>query len=377
MVLIKEENITLCMVCAMLAGLSFTLQKAAAVKAAVASSKIKQEDNLNSIQEEDDEHNSKEYTTAERPSVHVPSSETMDDYKDDKNNDQNDEDTTKNKERCSTSFFNRKMLHTVEFLFFDIVGNLFFTLILPSLGSVSLYWPTFVAAKLILNAIVFGVILKHEEIPKAVQVGTLIIACAVVYIPIVGPDFDAHQVDGDDGDPIEELLKLENLVGLAWLILLNIVFFIATGIMIFVDLHKISSWAFKESVLFCVFVGASILSGVAARISTYYARADDGHARGMVVTFQIISWLFLLAWTYESYMEAYHVRSIAKFVPLTTFGSCFFNAITGVSHNINNSIHVCTFSSSVIRTALFPFVLKLPVLTFLRCFFLKPDFDMG
>lgn len=287
------------MVCAMLAGLSFTLQKAAAVKAAMASSKRRQqeEETLKSIQEVSEEHDQEEHST-HSPSLQLPTETTGTTNCGNDLNDQRNENTTMVKSIVAVlSFINKKAIHTVEFLFFDIVGNLFFTLILPPLGSVSLYWPTFVAAKLILNAIVFGVVLKYEEIPKAVQVRTMIIACAVIYIPIVEPDFDGNA--SGDSDPIQELLQLENIIGLVWLILLICVFFIATGIIVFADLHKIPPGSFKETVLFFVFVGASILSGVAARISTYFSRVDlndSSQTRGsMVVTFQIISWLFLLA----------------------------------------------------------------------------------
>ena len=92
-----------------------------------------------------------------------------------------------------------------------------------------------------------------------------------------------------------------------------------------------------------VYVGSSVLAGVAAKVSVVYTQNDENSSEGGAgsnggggvstgrVIFQLLSWSFLLIWIYEAYMEAFHVRSLASFVPLTQFGSLLFNAITGVS----------------------------------------------
>lgn len=336
--LLSEENIALCMFFALLVSLASTLEKAAAVKAAATKTTT---------------------TTTTMTTTKTP--------------DGGQEEATVQQEQGKST---QQVIFFLSFVFFHGIVNVFMTLILPPLGPVSLYWPTYVAGKLLLNVIIIGIIMRFEPITKTVQVATMVITCAVLFIPLVGPTTTSTDATTYNNNPVEDLLKLNNVIGFIWICILLIIFLISAGIMILANLQKIPHGTFKETILFNVYVGASVLGGAAAKASTYFIEQANNSIDGSDTTsntvmagrviFQIISWTFLVIWMYEAYMEACHVRSLARFVPLTQFGSLFFNAITGVSFSL--SVEHCLAWSCTSQ-----FFLTFPPLTFLFNFYTCHD----
>lgn len=79
-----------------------------------------------------------------------------------------------------------------------------------------------------------------------------------------------------------------------------------------------------ELILFLVYMGASTLCNSTSKAASLF----EGTIRLALIC---LSWFIVLIWMYESYLEAFHVRSLAQFIPITLVGSIVLNAATGVS----------------------------------------------
>jgi hypothetical protein len=71
----------------------------------------------------------------------------------------------------------------------SMVGNL----LAPWFGPVSLVGPTFLAAQLLANMLLYGVVLGLENFTKDMRIGTYIIAVGAVLLPVVGPQVQEGQ----------------------------------------------------------------------------------------------------------------------------------------------------------------------------------------
>lgn len=89
----------------------------------------------------------------------------------------------------------------------SMVGNL----LAPWFGPVSLVAPTFLAAQLLANMVLYGIVLGLESFTKDMRIGTYVIVIGAVLLPVVGP-----QIQNDQ----HIWALLTNILGGAWSILL-------------------------------------------------------------------------------------------------------------------------------------------------------------
>ena len=215
--------------------------------------------------------------------------------------------------------------------------------------------PAFLASKLVFNMLILGAILKYENFSKNVQIATGILVTAVFYLSLAGPTTQNY-------DTVGESFFFDNLVGLIWLGVVTVMYVVSTGIM-FCSMRirnnsmrqeegldeslkhhpqqprrqstdidppstsKTTTTSFftkEERILLLVYIGASTLCSTASKAAILFD--------GTISVFLIgSSWLMVLIWMYESYLEAFHVRSLAHFIPISLVGSILMNSITGVS----------------------------------------------
>eukprot|EP00978_Attheya_sp_CCMP212_P047139 scaffold421239_cov42-Attheya_sp.AAC.2 len=71
----------------------------------------------------------------------------------------------------------------------SMVGNL----LAPWFGPVSLVGPTFLAAQLLANMLLYGVVLGLENFTKDMRIGTYVIVVGAVLLPVVGPQTQDDQ----------------------------------------------------------------------------------------------------------------------------------------------------------------------------------------
>jgi hypothetical protein len=168
--------------------------------------------------------------------------------------------------------------------------------------------------------LLLGAIMKHEIFDKNAQVATCVIIVAVIYVPINGPGIQENQ------DAKE--LFLENPIAMIWISVLSVIYCICVFFMFFVDLKKKLSPLFVELVLLGVAIGSSTLSATSSKAASTFDGTEAGPYRAILLA---ATWIIIGIWTIETYREASAVRSLAKFLALTTFGSLVLNGITGVS----------------------------------------------
>jgi hypothetical protein len=192
--------------------------------------------------------------------------------------------------------------------------------IAPWFGPVSVYLPTFIASVLLTNMLLIGAIMKYEKFDKNAQVATCVIILAIFYVPINGPGIQENQ------DAKE--LFLGNPIAMIWISVLSVIYCICVFFMLFVDLKKKFSPFFVELVMLSVAIGSSTLSATSSKAASTFDGTEEGPYRSILLA---ATWIIIGIWTIETYKEAAAVRSLAKFLALTTFGSLVLNGITGVS----------------------------------------------
>jgi hypothetical protein len=212
-----------------------------------------------------------------------------------------------------------------------------FAFFAPWYGPVSVYWPTFTAAQLLTNMLLIGFIMKHEKFDKNAQVATCVISMAVIYFPINGPGIQENQ-------DAKELL-LGNPKAMIWLSVLSVIYCICVFFMLFVDMKKKCSQFFVELVFFSVAIGSSTLSATFSKAASTFDGTEAGPYRAI---FLAATWIIIGIWTIEAYKEATAVRSLAKFIPLATFGSLVLSGMTGVSQL--GSTHVVLKTTVALHT---------------------------
>jgi hypothetical protein len=168
--------------------------------------------------------------------------------------------------------------------------------------------------------LLIGGIMRHEKFDKKAQVATCVIILGIFYVPINGPGIQENQ------DAIE--LLLGNPIAMIWISVLSVIYCISTFFMLFVDMKKRFSPFFVELVLFSVVTGSSTLSATSSKAASTFDGTEAGPWRTILL---VTTWVIIGIWTIETYKEATAVRSLAKFLPLVTFGSLVLNGITGVS----------------------------------------------
>jgi hypothetical protein len=98
----------------------------------------------------------------------------------------------KRKNEGRASFKYGRQIAVVSGMLFQVLNNVF--MVFASwLGPVSIYWPTNVSTQLLSNALFVGVILQTEKIGKNMQVAVIVLAISVIYLPIVGPGIQEDQ----------------------------------------------------------------------------------------------------------------------------------------------------------------------------------------
>jgi hypothetical protein len=85
-----------------------------------------------------------------------------------------------------------RQIAVVSGMIFQVLNNVF--MVFASwFGPVSIYWTTNVCTQLLSNAIFVGVILQTEPMGKSMQVAVIIMSISVIYLPIVGPGIQEDQ----------------------------------------------------------------------------------------------------------------------------------------------------------------------------------------
>jgi hypothetical protein len=211
----------------------------------------------------------------------------------------------------------RKALVALGFIFMIACADVF-AVIAPWFGPVSVYWPTTCASMLLFNMLFIGAIMQHEKFDKTTQIATCVIVAGVVSISINGPGIQEDQNVND--------LIFGNPIAIVWLAFLSSLYIICSFLMFFANLKKCPQ-TFAEMVLFIVAIGSSSLAGTSSKFASTFDGSEGPH-RAILLT---ITWIIILIWTVEAFKEPIHVRSLATFIPLATFGSIVLNGITGVS----------------------------------------------
>lgn len=229
------------------------------------------------------------------------------------------------------------------FVLANIVAN-FCIFIAPWFGPVSIYWPAYIASQLMANMLLVGTLLQQERFDKPAQVATLVVVAAVLFITVAGPG--EPQTEQED---IKELI-LGNSIAIAWISTLCLVFFLSflTMMSFFAtqcstgsrqeDKHSESSnnestvgTCFSpqllEIILLLVSTTCSALSATASKAASTLTSPQDSTLRSSLIT---ISWIIIICWSVENYLEGRHVRSLGRFLPAVTLGSIVLNAITGM-----------------------------------------------
>ena len=208
-----------------------------------------------------------------------------------------------------------KVMMMCQFVFFSALAHacIFFA---PWFGPVSIFWPTYMSCKLLSNMIIIGVIMGHEKIDKNIQVATMVVVAAVVYITITGPE-------PKDGQDIYELFLEDSPIALIWTVLLGVAYVVCIGLFV-VGGMKDKSPAFKERIHFMISITSSALVTTTSKI---YSLLPEGPIRTITI---VISWSITVAWANFGFFEAKDVRSLATYFPKKTFGTILINALTGI-----------------------------------------------
>lgn len=163
--------------------------------------------------------------------------------------------------------------------------------------------------------------MQHEKFDKTTQIATCVIVAGVVSISINGPGIQEDQNVND--------LIFGNPVAIMWLAFLSFIYIICSILMFFANLKKYSP-TFAEIVLFIVAIASSALAATSSKFASTFDGSEGPH-RAILLT---ITWIIILIWSVEVFKEPIHVRSLARFMPLSTFGSIALNGITGVSDQV-------------------------------------------
>jgi hypothetical protein len=275
----------------------------------------------------------------------------------------NDDDKSQQQQAKKTKW-SRKKWETywslTSFVVFQCIANgcIF---VAPWFGPVSIYWPAYIASQLLANMLIVGTCLQHERFDKPAQIATLVVVAAVLYITITGP-----------GEPQDEqdirALVWGNWIAMVWLGLLCLVFVVSFLVMVTfligngrcrreVQQEKpskkkqqqqqqqqqqdpeepstatapagffASSPLILETVLLMVSMTCSTLSATASKAASTLTAPEDASIRSALIA---LTWIIIICWSLENYLEGRHVRSLGRFLPLMTFGSILLNAATGL-----------------------------------------------
>jgi len=215
-------------------------------------------------------------------------------------------------------FWSQKSLRKalVVNLFFQICASISGNLIATWFGPISIVGPIFFAAQLVANLIIFWVALGLEEFTKQMQIGTYVIAVAVVLLVVVGPDVQGDQV-------------FETLIAKPWAAIWT--FMLIVGMFasaIFLTPGKLAVTNIQKQ-----WKRSAIL--LTARATAFSLMLTTGRALILKApTSWIIGSTFLKVIAGGIYTRAIVIQSTAVeqavFVPLNTVISLFVNAMTGI-----------------------------------------------
>ena len=217
----------------------------------------------------------------------------------------------------------------------------------PWFGAVSIYWPCYVASQLLANMLIVGAWLHHERFEKPAQIATLVVVVAVLFTTLCGPSDSLRSKPPD----IAKLLK-GNWMAMAWLGFLGLVFVTSFGSMLFVLFYKRRharrlpqeasviamnpagalveaglpcSQTIFETILLLVSTTCSALSATASKAAS--TLPVDSPFRPVLLS---VTWLIILCWSIENYVEGRYVERLGRFLPSMTLGSIVLNALTGL-----------------------------------------------
>ena len=208
-----------------------------------------------------------------------------------------------------------KVTMMLEFIFFTGLCNLCFFLA-PWFGPVSISWASYTASRLLSNMVLIGFIMGHERIDKSGQIATMVIVAGVIYLVITGPEPQGNQ-------DIQEVV-LGNPIAWIWLGILSVPYVICLFLMA-VGKYRDKSPAFTEMIFFIVATCSSALSGTMSKLSSLLDGSEGPYKTILIAA----SWFIIVYWSYENFLEAKYVRSLARFTPQVQFGAILLNAITG------------------------------------------------
>lgn len=194
----------------------------------------------------------------------------------------------------------------------QLTGSLMSHLVATWFGPVSIVVPFFYSATLLSNMLIFGAILGLEFFTKNMQVGTYVIVCAVILLPVVGPTI---QEDQDIG----ELFK--HWYASAWFSMLLLAMSI-TGILLMKDITRYSM-PVRTAIL--LVVRASSIS-VNLTVSRSFVL---GISEAVFILFLVIKIVSGAVYTYAIVVQSTAVDQ-ARFVPLNTTTIIVVNALTGI-----------------------------------------------
>ena len=196
-------------------------------------------------------------------------------------------------------------------------GSYGFQLLSTIYGPISLAHPISLTTQLFSNMVIFGAILKYEEIGKDMRVGTYISCICVVLLVSVGPQISEEEQDIITilGEPVPMVLAAV-IMGTA---------LISVSYVIFLGCCPSSTLITKNRTF--GFMVANMVSNSLIAASTFKMMAlVDGMTLGITIAITIFSNIVLL---YASLLAAVVIPNQTTFVPTYATGILCMTAITG------------------------------------------------
>ena len=194
----------------------------------------------------------------------------------------------------------------------QLMGSLTSHLVATWFGPVSIVVPFFYAATLLSNMLIFGAMLGLEFFTKNMQVGTYVIVCAVILLPVVGPTIQEDQ---------DISLLFKHWYSSVWFSMLLVAMLI-TGALLTQDLTR---YSMRGRTAILLIARASSIT-VNLTVSRSFILSPPHAVFVLFIIFKIVSG--------GIYTSAIVVQSTAvdqaRFVPLNTTTIIVVNAITGI-----------------------------------------------
>ena len=194
----------------------------------------------------------------------------------------------------------------------QLTGSLMSHLVATWFGPVSIVVPFFYSATLLSNMLIFGAILGLEFFTKNMQVGTYVIVCAVILLPVVGPTI---QEDQDIG------ALFKHWYASVWFSMLLLAMSI-TGTLLMMDITR---YSMPARTFILLIVRASSIS-VNLSVSRSFVL---GLSEAVFALFLVIKIVSGAIYTYAIVIQSTAVDQ-ARFVPLNTTTIIVVNALTGI-----------------------------------------------